>query len=125
VPSAPSGAQNEPGRTVTSADDTEVVAVTAPAVPSVVTVAERAMVVATDAMVVTVGAAVVATVVGVTSDVVVAGDVTATGGAVQPRSVVPAHWPESRLLTLPHSLSSIERFHRAFTETQFARYVHQ
>jgi hypothetical protein len=129
VPSAPSGAQNEPGRTFTNVDvDAAVVAVTE---PTVVTVADRVPV-----LVATVVGA-LATVVGtVATDVevvevvatgaaVVAGEPTATGGALQPRIVVPAHCPDNKLLTLPHSLSSIERFHRAFTETQLARYVHQ
>ena len=44
---------------------------------------------------------------------------TPTGGGFQPRMVVPTHWPDNTLLILPHSLWSIDKFQRAFTEIQF------
>ncbi len=37
----------------------------------------------------------------------------------------PAHDELSRFLIRPHSLWSIDKFHRAFTEIQFPRYVHK
>ena len=72
VPSAPSGAQNEPGRTFTDVD----------AAAAVVVVGATAMVVGAPATVVGVAA---------TGAAVVVGEVTATGGALHPRMVVPAH----------------------------------
>ena len=106
-PSAPSGAQNEPGRPeICESDEPPEGAV------------DDATVVAVTARVV-VGASVVVAATGVVAATVFTVGTTATGGAFHPRIVVPAHCPVNRLLRRPHSLWSIERFQRAFTDTQF------
>jgi len=98
-----------------------------------------AIVVAVTARVVLVAVVVgVATVVAVTTRVVlvavvvdvvevldVVDTITPLGGAFQPRIVVPAHCPVSRLLSRPNSLWSIDKFQRALIEIQFEMYVHQ
>jgi hypothetical protein len=53
-------------------------------------------------------------------EVVEAGVPTPAGGGFQPRKVVPAHEPESKLLRRPHSLWSIDNPQRAFTAIQLA-----
>ena len=127
MPAAPSGAQNDPGRTVgwpttvvvapPDAPDAAVVAVTARVV-EVATVVEVAIVVAVE-IVVAVTARVVVGATVVCGACVVVTTVTPPGAGVYPRTVVPAHWPSSKFFSRPHSLSSIERFQRAFTEIQF------
>jgi len=67
----------------------------------------------------------VAVVVDVVEVLDVVDTVTPPGGAFQPRIVVPAHCPVSRLLSRPNSLWSIDKFQRALTEIQFEMYVHQ
>ena len=64
---------------------------------------------------------------------VVAGDVAVGDMSIVPNSGAsdqgaitnPAHDELSRFLIRPHSLLSIDKFHRAFTEIQFPRYVHK
>ena len=85
-----------------------------------------ATVVAVRATVVVVVEVVVEEVVEIVDEVVVVVVVevvvdTPTGGGFQPRMVVPTHWPDNTLLILPHSLWSIDKFQRAFTEIQFDR----
>ena len=56
---------------------------------------------------------------------VVAGALTETGAALQPAIVNGEQSLANKFLILPYSLWSIDRPHRALTEIQSPRYVHQ
>ena len=104
VPPAPSGVQNEPGRTVGADGVPPCASVVVEA--TVVAVVLGSVVVArgvVEAIVVVVLGSVVALEIVVALGSVVVTD-TATGVATQPRVVVPTHWPLSKFLARPHSL---------------------